>query len=323
MGALAFALVTSATLLTEFNTVDSKAQLLTGFNTVRACTPADIEALSACMSMFFTRRPLLQSTPPREDKGKARVLRSSEEITDAWKRIFQRRRMVQEDDRIPINNQKTLANMWTLWMRQWLRDELTKEQQKKEYFKQTSIFTAWVYQHFGGQHFVMAMWQTGITWSPTPELLNSNYNGALQHIAQHFASWTCRLARAVSRHKNDEATEEARTRSGKTYGKHGLTQAQVQDRQERDEARKNYYLTLALDMRLRAFKGKGQGKGKSKNKRGASEHTVRPKSWEQMNKHEQYWLNELYNGDLKRKLDAAEAKSHAVQAKPFFITDDD
>ena len=217
-------------------------------------------------------------------------------------------------------------------MRQWLAEELTEEQQKLKHAKKTSIFNAWVYHHFGGKHFVMAMWQTGMTWAPTPELLNSNYNGSLEHVAENFARWTRRLARAVSHHKRDVATEEARTRSGKAFGKHGLTQAQLRDRQERDRARSNYYWTQGLDIQLQASKGKGQGKGKCKNKRGASEHTgrggasehtVEPKPWEWMNKTEQWWLNEYYNGNLKRTMDAANAKCHAVQAKPFFIADED
>ena len=147
----------------------------------------------------------------------------------------------------------------------------------------------------------------------------------------HFASWTRRLARAVHRHKHDEATVEARARSGNTYRKHGLTQEQEQDRKDRAEARRNYYMTADLEKRLLASKGKGQGKGKDKTKRGASEHTARgasehtllPKTWHDMSRSERRWLQDYWNGNLWHALRRAESKCHRVQAAPFSIRDDD
>ena len=98
----------------------------------------------------------------------------------------------------------------------------------------------------------MAIWQTGITWAPPPELLNSDYNGALEHVAKHFASWTRRLARAVTRHKHALATVEATTRSGRAPGMHGLTPQHVVDRAARSTARANYYLIVDLRNQLKA-----------------------------------------------------------------------
>ena len=158
-----------------------------------------------------------------QDSSKARILKSPEAIRLAWERLFEERRKLEPDHRLPINDQDALAKLWTDWMHQWLSTQLTPEQQVKKPNEKTSIFGAWVYREFGGKHFVFAMWQTGLTWAPTPELINSNYNGALEHVAKHFASWTRRVARAVSRHKQDEATQEARRRSGNAFGKHGLT----------------------------------------------------------------------------------------------------
>ena len=56
---------------------------------------------------------------------------------------------------------------------------------------------------------------------------------------------------------------------------------------------------------------------------GASEHTVQPKRWDQMSGNEQWWLSEYWNGNLLRKMNAAEAKCHTVEAKRFSIADDD
>ena len=38
---------------------------------------------------------------------------------------------------------------------------------------------------------------------------------------------------------------------------------------------------------------------------------------------ERWWVCEFYNGNLKRKMDAADAKCYAVQAKPFSIGHED
>ena len=287
------------------------------------CSPADREELASCMNMFFTRRPLLQSTPPRQDRDKARVLKTADEICGAWERIFHVRRFYEADDQKPISDPCLLATMWTDWAKDWMAGELTPEQQKLAHNKKTSIFNAWIFSHMGGKNFVMAMWQTGMTWAPTPQLLNADFNGALEHVARNFASWTRRLARAVHRHKHDEATLEARVRSGTTYGKHGLSQAQEQDRKDRAEARRNYYMTQELDKRYQASKGKGQGKGKGKTKRGASEHTFPPKTWDEMSRDERWWLQQLWNGNLLREKQHAESKCHRVEAAPFRIRDTD
>ena len=128
-------------------------------------------------------------------------------------------------------------------------------------------------------------------------------NGALEHVAKHFASWTRRLARAVTRHKEDPATVEARTRSGSAPGKHGLTPEQVANRTARKEARRNYYQTVDLVSELKASKGQGKGKAK--------------RSWAEMSYNERWWLTALRDGTLRKELDEAEAKCHRVQAGHF------
>ena len=127
-----------------------------------------------------------------------------------------------------IQDPARLADMWTTWMHQWIRSdgELTEDQRRKSTAAKTSLFNVWVHQNIGGKQFVMAVWQTGITWAPPPRLLETDYTGALEHVAKHFASWTRRLARAVTRHKRDWRTIEARIRSGNAFGRHGLTPQQ-------------------------------------------------------------------------------------------------
>ena len=287
------------------------------------CSTDEREALAECMNRFFTKKPLLQSTPPKQDKDKPRVVKPASEIQEAWKRILEVRREYQADDRKPISDPGLLATMWNNWQREWMDQELTETQQQKKHCRKTSIFHAWVFAHMGGKNFVMAIWQTGMTWAPSPDLLNSDFNGALEHVATHFARWTRRLARAVYRHKEDKATVEARVRSGNTYGTHGLTAEEEQNRRERYQARRNYRLTQELERRLEASKGKGQGKGQGKTKRGASEHTPEPKSWEDMSAFERWWLAELWNGNLWHAMKSAEEKCYKVSAPYFRMNDDD
>jgi hypothetical protein len=179
----------------------------------------------------------------------------------------------------------------------------------------------------GGKHFVMAVWQTGMTWAPPSDLLNTIFNAALRHIATHFASWTRRLARSVANHKANPQTEEARIRSGTSKGKHGLNPQQMHDREERRDARCNYYRTVLLENKLHASKGKAKGKG-----RGATEHSVQPsrnwlrigptaesKAWADMSQSERWWLKELWNGHLLNTMKETEAKCHRVQAPRFRV----
>ena len=92
---------------------------------VGACTEAERE-LKSCMVNLFTRRPLLQSTPPREDKDQPRILKSSAQIEQAWQRIFERRRLGEPDDRCAINDPDRLAKMWVAWQ----NDELSYNEQR-------------------------------------------------------------------------------------------------------------------------------------------------------------------------------------------------
>ena len=49
-----------------------------------------------------------------------------------------------------------------------------------EYLQRVDLY------NMGGKSFIMGVWQTGVTWAPTPEQLNTNCNGALEYIATNF-----------------------------------------------------------------------------------------------------------------------------------------
>ena len=312
--AIGFALIKSAELLPEFRTGATSRNCIDAawMNSLKGvCTDVDIAELDSCMFMFFTRRPLLQITPPREDKTQARAIKTPQQIQKAWEAILERRRRVEPDDRRGIHDQDVLANMFTMWQKEWIASELTSEQRQKAWRQQTSIFNGWCHSNMGGKNFIIAIWQTGMTWAPTPELLNTDYNGALEHVAKHFASWVHRLAQAVTRHKEDARTQEARTRSGSAFGKHGLNEQEVQDREARRVASQNFFQTKTLHERLMASKGSGKG---------ATGHSVQPKAWEEMSRNEVWWLYEYWNSNLKRAMKETEARCHVVQAPRFYIS---
>jgi hypothetical protein len=202
--AIGFALVQSAAMLPELaipkgprNCIDCAT-----FDTMRrAITDEDVKALEETMQRFFTRRPVLQSTPPRADSKAARVLKTRSEIANAWRLILERRRLVELDDTCPITDPDTLADMYTSWMHEWLDENLTEKQCRLKGNQQSSIFAAYLNNNLGARHFVMALWQTGVQWAPPPAMLNNDHNGALEHVAKNFAKWTQKLARAVTLHK--------------------------------------------------------------------------------------------------------------------------
>ena len=86
LSAIGFALAKSAMLLPEFSNSRAKNCIdaawlkpMTG-----VCSPADREELASCMNTFFTKLPVLQSTPPNQNKDNARVLKTPNEIQQAW-----------------------------------------------------------------------------------------------------------------------------------------------------------------------------------------------------------------------------------------------
>ena len=89
---------------------------------------------------------------------------------------------------------------------------LTPELRWLKHRQKTSIWNAFIKRIAGTKQFVMSIWQLGVPWAPTVEMLNADRTGAIEHVANHFAQWTIQLARSVKYHKMHEKTEEARRR---------------------------------------------------------------------------------------------------------------
>ena len=146
---------------------------------------------------------------------------------------------------------------------------------------------------------VMALWETGVTWAPPS---GSDVNGAQEHVAQNFAKWCCRVARAIRRHKDAEGTQIARTRSGSEKRKHDLTEQEENCRRERKRARSCYHYALTLQAEIRSGY---------------------QRSWDELTGYEQWYVYELENGNLRQAVIDAESKCSPVAAEPFHVGDDD
>ena len=318
--AIGFALAMSATHLPELrarsgtrNCVD----MVTQATMSGACTTGEREALEECAFEFFTK---LGDRP-----GRARIHKTPAEIQEQWQMILRRRRLVEPDDRKPINSATVRGKIHNDWMHQFLREELTEQQQRKKHNKKTSIFGAFLRNNAGGKNFVMAVLQAGIPWAPSAEQVATDYNGALEHVATHLARWTRTLAQAVKRHKNKPETSEARRRSGAPHSRHhGLTAEEQANRRERAIARRDYFLTIDLAEQIAAAKGRG--------KDGASAHApgnrnsrrrIQPRHFDQMSRNEQWWLQELWQGNLAHRMREAERKCRPVQAPEFRLDEEE
>ena len=166
----------------------------------------------------------------------------------------------------------------------------------------------------------MALWQTGVSWAPSTHMTETNYNGALEHIARHFGEWAQRILRARKGHQEDPDTKNAQRRSGANTGQHGLTEEELELRNAKNKARVDFYLTKDLHNQIPASNGKGGGRGKG-NAKGTSHP---PKAYHQFTPNRKWWLDQLWSGKLGTELDQAEKLGVTrVQAKDFNVFDYD
>lgn len=212
--------------------------------------------------------------------------------------------MAEPDDRKPMFCKHRLATMWLSWQKEWFAENLSDEQQRLKHSKKTSIWNAFVKREGGTKHFVMAVWQTGLSWLPPLEMLNGDRSGALEHVATHFAQWTRQLARSVAHHKRNPRTEEAIRRSGSSRGRHGLTPEDLENRENRRQATSDYYHGLDLLREHETAQNSccfqpaaaSTGKKRCHTGKGAAEHSQMPRLYEHMRAYEQWLVHHYRNG---------------------------
>ena len=92
-------------------------------------------------------------------------MKKPDEMRASWEALFKMRRRFEADDLKAITDEDVRGNIHTTWCNEWLRDNLTEKQRGYRRSQQTSIFGAWLRNHYGGKRFVMAIIETGLSWA--------------------------------------------------------------------------------------------------------------------------------------------------------------
>ena len=249
------------------------------------------------------------------DTGTATKMKEPDEIRALWEELFKRRRAFEEDDLKPITDSMKLANFHNTWMHSWLRDNLTAEQKKdKSSSQQTSIFGAWLRNNYGSKRFVMAIAESGLSWATASGATEHSAAassagdadvpiGSPEYSINRFIDWILKVVKAIDQHKKDPTVDQQRRKSGDKKYAHGLNERELKLREERQRARDNYMYGEDLHRRLQLYQGKGKATGKGKR-----DHLLWSISWDSMNKSQQWWLTQFWNGNLKRWKEEAEDK---------------
>ena len=82
--------------------------------------------------------------------------------------------------------------------------------------------------------------------------MRQNKEEAAAQTARTFCVWLRAVLDAIDRHKKDQATEEARQRSGNTKFQHGLTREQEAEREELRAAKREFHRAKGLDQQFKA-----------------------------------------------------------------------
>ena len=197
--------------------------------------------------------------------------------------------------------------------------------------QKTSIWNAFIRRLAGTKELVIAMWQMGVPWAPSVEMLNSNHDGAAEHVAQHFGQWANQFARSVYYHKNHEQTLEAQRRSGQTRGQNGLTRQEQQYRESKRNATRDYHWAKKLHAEdqaaqdrwnyWRAAASQGKGKGNKRDHRGkhVESHYDAPRRYEDMQENEKWLVRNYRNNWLRQNVQEARSMCHPVEAPRYSV----
>ena len=225
---------------------------------------------------------------------------------------MQYRALKHTDDHILTTSE--VAATYTGWMHEWLAKELRPEQQKKLPKQKSSIFAVWVRNTFGSKAFLMAMLQFGPNLMPSgaPEHAHrfARPEDRAMKCLQELVSWLSRFANALSDHRQNKATQDARQRSGKQRNTSGLTQQERDQRSRRDTARQRLQQAEKLQAEVDAFRYKDYRK------------FTNPRSWYRLKLWEQQELAALQKGELRQDFEAAQAAHGGRAQAPVFRIND-
>ena len=149
-------------------------------------------------------------------------------------------------------------------------------------------FNAYIKNRYGGRRFIFAIWEMGVTWIPTQEILALGEKGATEHVCRRLLRWSAKLSTAIAKHTKDDETREATRCSGGNTGQSGLTAREKQLRDDKKYHIRNYEYAQRLNQEIQNWKGarKGYGKGHGK----GAKSTKGKRSFLEMSDAEKWWL---------------------------------
>ena len=132
----------------------------------------------------------------------ARVLKTTVELKDSLETIMNMRRTYESDDTIPIGDRQ-LRRMFDESMYLYMDKHLSTAQAQTSLMNQKHLWLRHLRQNFGSEHFVMALWQTGLLCAPPRQMMQNDITGAVNHVTDRFEQWCQQMAYAAYYHKKN------------------------------------------------------------------------------------------------------------------------
>ena len=187
--------------------------------------------------------------------SEARRLEHPSEMFGKMEKIMTIRRRYQSDDRA-ILTETDVSKCWNTMMNEWLATNLRSDQEELKTARKTSIFGAYLNRTYGSKQFVIAIWESGLSWCPEKAHERWNVGAPQQDAAQailfSFCAWLEKVMAALCRRQNNPSTAHAQERSGmwgpktERYRRSGLRDEDQALRQERDKLRSHIMIAKAL-----------------------------------------------------------------------------
>ena len=255
----------------------------------------------------------------------ARRLQEPSAVFHIMDSIMDIRRRITSDDRAVLN-EKAVTECWNSMMKGWCASNLSDEQSARPASKKSSIFGAFVNRTYGSKHFVMAIWECGLSWMPD---IGATEHDAGTPIMNSFCAWLARVLAALDRRSNDRATQVARRKSGmwgprdQRCWRSGLDAEERDDREQRDNAKLDLLTARALEYECAdallyergewpIWKGRENDRLQWWNKRRRPREQWRMRAWEQT------LLERLRSGELYEDVHRTRLRHGGLVAAPPF-----
>ena len=126
----------------------------------------------------------------------------------------------------PITDPTICCQVHNYWQNKFIAEDLRPEQRRKKTNEKTSAFAAMLKKTYGSRRFVMAIFQSGMSWRA---------RAGANNVAR-LMKWILEVTKAITEHRNDPLVKEQRRKSDSKKGANGLTDAEKAYQQARAQA---------------------------------------------------------------------------------------